>query len=69
VALAGGAAGLVAGISAVVALGARDGAAGVLSLAPLSLLAMTCALIGIAAGISPARRAARIDPAVALREG
>jgi putative ABC transport system permease protein len=65
----GGGAGLVLGI--VITLLAMDRAEGgsAVSIASFSLLAAACVAIGVLTGIRPSQRAARIDPAAALRDG
>jgi ABC-type antimicrobial peptide transport system permease subunit len=65
----GGGAGLVLGV--VITLLAMDRAEGgsAVSIASFSLLAAACVAIGILTGIRPSQRAARIDPAAALRDG
>lgn len=65
----GGGAGLLAGILvSLVAMERSDGGSA-LSLATFSLLAVSCVAVGILTGIRPSQRAARIDPAAALRDG
>jgi ABC-type antimicrobial peptide transport system permease subunit len=65
----GGGAGLLAGILvSLVAMERSDGGSA-MSLASFSLLAASCVAVGILTGIRPAQRAARIDPAAALRDG
>lgn len=65
----GGSAGLLLGllISFLTIDHSTSGAS--LSLASFSVLALACVAIGVATGIRPSRRASRIDPAQALREG
>jgi putative ABC transport system permease protein len=67
--LSGGALGLLAGIAASLAFAEPGAGTSWLSLSGASLLAGIAALIGLAAGILPARRASRIDPASALHQG
>lgn len=67
--LSGGALGLLAGIAASLAFAEPGAGTSWLSLSGASLLAGVAALIGLAAGILPARRASRIDPASALHQG
>jgi ABC-type antimicrobial peptide transport system permease subunit len=65
----GGGAGLLAGILvSLVAMERSDGGSAI-SLASFSLLAASCVAVGILTGIRPSQRAARIDPAAALRDG
>jgi ABC-type antimicrobial peptide transport system permease subunit len=65
----GGGAGLLAGILvSLVAMERSDGGSA-MSLASFSLLAVSCVAVGILTGIRPSQRAARIDPAAALRDG
>ncbi|HEV8231627.1 MAG TPA: ABC transporter permease [Thermoanaerobaculia bacterium] len=65
----GGGAGLIVGI--VVSLLSMDRSAdgSSLSLFSFSVLAVSCVAVGILTGIRPSQRAARIDPAAALRDG
>jgi hypothetical protein len=65
----GGAAGLALG--GIISFFSIDRAAGgpLISVLSFSGLAVSSAAIGVAAGIQPAIRASRIDPAAALREG
>ena len=67
--LLGGGAGLLLGL--VISLLSTDRSAGTspLSLLSFSALAVACVAIGILTGIRPSARAARIDPAAALRDG
>jgi ABC-type antimicrobial peptide transport system permease subunit len=55
----------------VISLATIDRSAGgsSISLASFSTLALACVAIGVVTGIRPSRRASRIDPAQALREG
>ena len=64
----GGAAGLTAGLLVSLLTIDRSAAGSSLSIATFSGLALLCVALGIATGIRPSRRAARIDPAQALRE-
>src|SRR4029453_14480341 len=68
-AVIGGGAGLLAGLG--ISLVAMDRSAGGswISLASVSALAVSCVAVGVLTGIRPARRAARVDPAAALRDG
>jgi ABC-type antimicrobial peptide transport system permease subunit len=68
-AVAGGGAGLLAGLVISVLAMDRSGEGSLLSLASFSVLAVSCVAVGVLTGIRPSRRAARIDPAAALREG
>jgi len=65
----GGALGLVAGLAISLATIDRSAGGSSISLASFSSLALACVAIGVATGIRPSRRASRIDPAQALREG
>jgi len=65
----GGGAGLAAGLVVGLLSLDRSGPGASLSLATFSLLAGSCAVLGILTGIRPSIRASRIDPAQALREG
>jgi putative ABC transport system permease protein len=65
----GGGAGLLAGILVSLVAMERSGGGSAMSLASFSLLAASCVAVGILTGIRPAQRAARIDPADALRDG
>jgi ABC-type antimicrobial peptide transport system permease subunit len=67
--LFGGALGLVAGLAISLATVERSASGSSLSLLSFSALAILCVVIGILTGIRPSQRAARIDPAQALREG
>ncbi len=65
----GGTAGLaLGGLVSLLAID-RSGGGPLISLLSFSALALLSAAIGVAAGIQPAIRASRIDPAAALREG
>ena len=68
-ALGGGGAGLLAGLAISVLAMDRSGEGSLLSLFSFSVLAVSCVAVGVLTGIRPSRRAARIDPAAALREG
>ncbi len=68
VAAAGGVAGVVAGVAAAAALGAAGVASSRVTWVPFATAAVSCALIGLVAGVLPARRAARLDPAAAIRD-
>lgn len=65
----GGGAGLALGLAISLLSMDRSGRGASLSLLSFSLLAVSCLVIGILTGIRPSARAARVDPAAALREG
>jgi putative ABC transport system permease protein len=65
----GGVAGLFAGWIVSLATVDRSAGGSSISLLSFSSLAVACVLVGILTGIRPSRRASRIDPAAALREG
>jgi len=65
----GGGAGLIAGVVLSVALTRSAGPGAALPGATLCGLAAICLVIGVLTGLRPSHRAARIDPAAALREG
>ena len=65
----GGGAGLVIGIVVSLLSMDRSESGSSLSLFSVSLLAALCVAVGILTGIRPSQRAARIDPAAALRDG
>ena len=65
----GGGLGLAAGLAISLATIDRSAGGSSISLASFSSLALACVAIGVATGIRPSRRASRIDPAQALREG
>ncbi|MDQ2869673.1 MAG: ABC transporter permease [Acidobacteriota bacterium] len=65
----GGGAGLFAGWLIGIASVDRSAGGSSLSLLSFSALAIACVAAGAMTGIRPSRRAARIDPAAALREG
>ena len=67
--IVGGGAGLVAGVLITLVAMDRSDAGSAVSIASFSLLAAACVAIGILTGIRPSQRAARIDPAAALRDG
>jgi ABC-type antimicrobial peptide transport system permease subunit len=67
--IAGGGAGLVAGVVISLLFMDRSARGSFFSIASFSILAVSCVAIGILTGIRPSRRAARIDPAAALRDG
>jgi putative ABC transport system permease protein len=65
----GGGVGLLTGLVVGLVSLDRSGPGASLSLATFSILAGSCAVLGILTGIRPSIRASRIDPAQALREG
>lgn len=65
----GGGLGLLSGVAISLATADRAAAGPSLSILSFSGLAGLCVVIGILTGIRPSRRASRIDPAQALREG
>lgn len=67
-ALAGGVAGVVMGVAAAVALSGFGGWPVVLDPYAAVLALAVSAAVGLAAGLYPAQRAARLDPVTALRE-
>jgi ABC-type antimicrobial peptide transport system permease subunit len=67
--LLGGGAGLIVGLAISLASMEHSGGSASVPLASYSLLAASCVAIGILTGIRPSQRAARIDPAAALRDG
>ncbi|HEX9580209.1 MAG TPA: ABC transporter permease [Gemmatimonadales bacterium] len=69
VSLGGGAIGTLLGIAVALILAQAGMAASRLSWVPFAVAFGVCAAVGIAFGLHPARQAARIDPARALREG
>jgi putative ABC transport system permease protein len=68
IAVAGGVIGVIAGVATAMALSAAGLASSRITWVPFAVALIACALIGLAFGIQPARRAARIDPAATLRE-
>lgn len=68
-AVLGGGAGLLVGVAITLLSADRPGGGSSLSLFSFSALAASCVAIGIVTGIRPSARAARIDPAAALRDG
>jgi len=67
--VAGGGLGLMIGAAVGLLTADRSTGGSSLSLASFAALAAACGAIGILTGIRPAARAARIEPAAALREG
>lgn len=67
--VAGGGLGLLVGAAVGLLTADRTTGGGSLSLASFAALAVACGAIGILTGIRPAARAARVEPAAALREG
>lgn len=65
----GGGVGLLAGLLMSVLLTRSEGSGAALSAVTLCGLAAACLVIGVLTGLRPSHRAARIDPAAALREG
>jgi putative ABC transport system permease protein len=68
VALAGGLVGAIVGVGFATALAAAGMATSRVTWVPFVLALAACMTIGLAFGIHPARKAARVDPAVTLRE-
>jgi len=64
----GGGAGLLVGLAISLLSMDRSGTGRTLSLLTFSTLAVSCVAVGILTGIRPSARAARIDPAAALRD-
>jgi hypothetical protein len=65
----GGGAGLLAGVLVILLAADQSDGGSAVSIASFSVLAASCVAIGILTGIRPSQRAARIDPAAALRDG
>jgi putative ABC transport system permease protein len=65
----GGGAGLLLGLAVSLLSADPSGGNRSLSLLSFSALAVSCVAVGILTGIRPSARAARIDPAAALRDG
>jgi putative ABC transport system permease protein len=66
--LVGGLIGAAAGVVMATALAAAGIASSRVTWVPFAVALAACIAIGLASGIHPARRAARVDPAVTLRE-
>ena len=69
VAVGGGAAGAVLGVAAALGLSLAGMAASRVTWVPFAVALVSCAAIGIAFGLHPARQASRVDPVRTLREG
>jgi putative ABC transport system permease protein len=67
IALLGGAVGVVVGLAAAAGLEAAGVAASRITWLPIAVGFLACTVVGIAFGVQPARKAARIDPATTLR--
>jgi putative ABC transport system permease protein len=67
VALAGGLAGIVVGLTFAIGLDAAGIAASRITWMPIAAGVLACMAIGVAFGVQPARKAAKIDPATTLR--
>ena len=67
--LVGGGAGLLIGLAVTLLSVDRSGGAPTISLLSFAALAISCVAIGVLTGIRPSARAARVDPAAALRDG
>jgi putative ABC transport system permease protein len=67
VTIAGGFVGVLAGIAAALGLEAAALATSRVTWMPFAVSLGACIVIGVVAGVYPARRAARLDPVVALR--
>jgi ABC-type antimicrobial peptide transport system permease subunit len=67
--LVGGGAGLLIGLAVTLLSVDRSGGAPTISLFSFAALAISCVAIGVLTGIRPSARAARVDPAAALRDG
>lgn len=68
VSLAGGVVGVVLGVAAAGALALAGVTAGRVTWVPFALALVACTALGLAFGLHPAKRAAALDPATALRE-
>jgi putative ABC transport system permease protein len=67
VALAGGGIGVPVGITVATALAAAGVASSSVTWVPFAIALVSCTLIGLVAGLHPARRAAHLDPVATLR--
>jgi ABC-type antimicrobial peptide transport system permease subunit len=67
--LVGGGAGLLIGLAVTLLSVDRSGGAPTISLVSFAALSISCVAIGVLTGIRPSARAARVDPAAALRDG
>jgi putative ABC transport system permease protein len=67
VALAGGVVGVATGTAIAAALGAAGMASSRITWVPFAVALIACAAIGLIFGIHPARKAARVNPAAAVR--
>jgi putative ABC transport system permease protein len=67
IALLGGAAGVVVGLTAAAGLEAAGVVASRITWLPIAVGFLACTTVGIAFGVQPARKAANIDPATTLR--
>ena len=65
----GGGAGLLIGLAVTLLSVDRSAGAPTISLLSFAALAVSCVAIGVLTGIRPSARAARVDPAAALRDG
>jgi putative ABC transport system permease protein len=68
VALVGGGVGVAMGTAIAMGLAAAGVVSSRITWVPFTVAFVSCALVGVAAGFHPARRAARIDPAITLRQ-
>ncbi len=69
VSVAGGMIGAILGIAIALVLAAIGIAPARVTWFPFAAAALACAAVGVVAGLIPARRAARLDPATAMRGG
>jgi hypothetical protein len=67
--LVGGGAGLLIGLAVTLLSVDRSGGAPTISLVSFAALSISCVASGVMTGIRPSARAARVDPAAALRDG
>ena len=68
VAVAGGGIGVVMGTAFALGLAATGVASSRVTWVPFAVALISCAIVGVAAGLLPARRAAGVDPAATLRQ-